>query len=219
MLHLRNARHFTGHILRSIGLVVLVVVVLGLLHLEMDTVFDMNAIRNSTQFLSWRHRSNLQECTGLVGPGTPGVLVVIIAFLVLAAVGHSEHESNLRCWSLLGMSAILLILAVLVMGLTALVTRNAFAYPAGCFHPIRTKECGTFELLLLYAAALATFSAITRNRGTNPSGPAGLGGQKSPLPCSVEIGVVFTAEVLRAGIGLLGLTVAGHSLILRRCGQ
>ncbi len=39
----------------------------------------------------------------------PGVLVVIIAFLVLAAVGHSEHESNLRCWSLLGMSAILLI--------------------------------------------------------------------------------------------------------------
>jgi hypothetical protein len=66
-------RHFTGHILRSIGLVVLVVVVLGLLHLEMDTVFDMNAIRNSTQFLSWRHRSNLQECTGLVGPGTPGV--------------------------------------------------------------------------------------------------------------------------------------------------
>ena len=65
-------RHFTGHILRSIGLVVLVVVVLGLLHLEMDTVFDMNAIRNSTQFLSWRHRSNLQECTGLVGPGTPG---------------------------------------------------------------------------------------------------------------------------------------------------
>jgi membrane-anchored glycerophosphoryl diester phosphodiesterase (GDPDase) len=73
VLHLRNARHFTGHILRSIGLVVLVVVVLGLLHLEMDTVFDMNAIRNSTQFLSWRHRSNLQECTGLVGPGTPGV--------------------------------------------------------------------------------------------------------------------------------------------------
>jgi hypothetical protein len=112
-----------------------------------------------------------------------------------------------------------LILAVLVMGLTALVTRNAFAYPAGCFHPIRTKECGTFELLLLYAAALATFSAITRNRGTNPSGPAGLGGQKSPLPCSVEIGVVFTAEVLRAGIGLLGLTFAGHSLILRRCGH
>ncbi len=41
----------------------------------------------------------------------------------------------------------------------------------------------------------------------NPSGPAGLGGQKSPLPCSVEIGVVFTAEVLRAGIGLLGLGI------------
>jgi hypothetical protein len=62
-------------------------------------------------------------------------------------------------WILVGTSLLALHGLLLEMG--------CFCRSAGCFHPIRTKECGTFELLLLYAGqgnGFEVFAALTDER-------------------------------------------------------